>query len=44
MPREEWAEGLGEESRPDAVAAQAIEAKPVFGQIKPKRGQEFACA
>jgi hypothetical protein len=43
LPREEWAEGPGEESRPDVVAAQAIEAKPVFGQIKPKRGQEFAC-
>src|SRR5580704_2843725 len=26
LPREEWAEGPGEESRPDVVAAQAIEA------------------
>jgi hypothetical protein len=39
LPREEWAEGPGEESRPDGVAAQAIEAQPVFGQIKPSRGQ-----
>jgi hypothetical protein len=33
----------GEESRSDAVAAQAIEAQPVFGQIKPRRGQVLAC-
>src|SRR5260370_4227834 len=29
----------GEESRSDAVAAQAIEAQPPSGQIKPKRGR-----
>src|SRR6266436_7982770 len=29
----------GEESRSDAVAAQAIEARPPSGQIKPKRGR-----
>src|SRR4051794_22686027 len=29
----------GEESRTDAVAAQAIEAQPVFGQIRPSRGK-----
>jgi hypothetical protein len=34
----------GEESRPDGVAAQAIEAKPIPGQIKPRRGQVRACA
>jgi hypothetical protein len=28
----------GEESLRDGVAAQAIEAQPVFGQIKPSRG------
>ena len=44
LSREEWAEGPGEESRPDAVAAQAIEAKPVFGQIEPNRVQALACA
>jgi hypothetical protein len=33
----------GEESRSDGVAAQAIEAQPVFGQIKPRRGQVLAC-
>ena len=27
----------------DGVAAQTIEAQPVFGQIKPKRGQALAC-
>ena len=37
-------ESPGEESRPDGVAAQAIEAQPVFGQIKPRRGQVLACA
>ena len=31
--------GPGEESRPAAVAAQAIEAQPSSGQIKPKRGR-----
>ena len=34
----------GEESRPDVVAAQAIEAKPVLCQIKPRRGQALVCA
>jgi hypothetical protein len=34
----------GEESRSDGVAAQAIEAQPVFGQIRPSRGQVLACA
>ena len=34
----------GEESRADGVAAQAIEAQPVFGQIRPSRGQVLACA
>src|SRR6266478_3147863 len=29
----------GEESRSDAVAAQAIEARPPFGEIKPRRGR-----
>src|SRR5579864_1933490 len=29
----------GEESRPGAVASQAIEAQPSFGQIKPGRGR-----
>jgi len=31
--------GPGEESRSDDIAAQAIEAQPVFGQIRPSRGQ-----
>jgi len=34
----------GEESRSDGVAAQAIEAQPVFGQIRPSRGQVRPCA
>jgi hypothetical protein len=34
----------GEESRLAGVAAQAIEAKPIPGQIKPRRGQVRACA
>jgi hypothetical protein len=34
--------GPGEESLDDGVAAQAIEAQPVFGQIKPARGQVLA--
>jgi len=34
----------GEESLPAAVAVQAIEAQPAFGQIKPMRGEVFACA
>jgi energy-coupling factor transporter ATP-binding protein EcfA2 len=32
----------GEESRGDGVAAQAIEAQPIFGHIKPMRGRVFA--
>ena len=51
LPREEWAnrgpprglprgvESPGEESLTGAVAAQAIEAQPSFGQIKPRRGR-----
>ena len=42
-----WPRGVespGEESRSDGVAAQPIEAQPVFGQIKPRRGQVLACA
>ena len=34
----------GEESLTAAIAAQAIEAQPAFGQIKPMRGQVLACA
>jgi hypothetical protein len=34
----------GEESRPDDIAAQAIEAQPVFDQIRPSRGQVRPCA
>src|SRR5216683_5949385 len=34
----------GKESLTDAVAVQAIEAQPAFGQIKPMRGQVLACA
>jgi hypothetical protein len=34
----------GEESLTAAVAVQAIEAQPAFGQIKPMRGQVLACA
>ena len=34
----------GEESLAAAVAVQAIEAQPAFGQIEPKRGQVLACA
>ena len=34
----------GEESLPAAVAVQAIEAQPAFGQIKPMRGEVLACA
>ena len=33
----------GEESLTAAVAVQAIEAKPAFGQIKPMRGEVLAC-
>jgi hypothetical protein len=32
-------ESPGEESRPAAIAAQAIEAQPTSGQIKPSRGR-----
>jgi hypothetical protein len=31
--------GPGEESRSADIAAQSIEAQPVFGQIRPSRGQ-----
>ena len=34
----------GEESLPAAIAVQAIEAQPAFGQIEPMRGQVLACA
>ena len=34
----------GEESLTAAIAVQAIEAQPAFGQIKPMRGQVLACA
>ena len=34
----------GEESLTAAIAVQAIEASPAFGQIKPMRGQVLACA
>src|SRR6202163_2824457 len=34
----------GEESLTAAVAVQAIEAQPAFGQIKPMRGKVLACA
>ena len=39
LPREEWALAQGKKVLCDGVAAQAIEAQPVFGQIKPSRGQ-----
>ena len=49
--REEWTSGVpaspsprggrpGEESCPAAIAAEAIEAKPTFGEIKPMRGRD----
>jgi hypothetical protein len=34
--------GPGEESRSGGIAAQAIEAQPASGQIKPPRGQVLA--
>jgi hypothetical protein len=34
----------GEESRSGDVAAQAIEAQPVFGQIRPSRGKRCSRA
>jgi hypothetical protein len=34
----------GEESLAAAIAVQAIEAQPAFGQIKPMRGKVLACA
>lgn len=34
----------GEESLTAAIAVQAIEAQPAFGQIKPMRGKVLACA
>jgi hypothetical protein len=37
LPREEWALAQGKKVLSDGVAAQAIEAQPVFGQIKPSR-------
>ena len=37
--REEWPKGQGKKVDPSAVAAQAIEAQPSFGQIKPWRGR-----
>ena len=39
MAREEWALAQGKKVFSDGVAAQAIEAQPVFGQIRPSRGQ-----
>jgi hypothetical protein len=43
LTREEWAKAQGKKIDPSAFAAQAIEAKPPFGQIKPGRGQVLAC-
>lgn len=37
LSREECVAHAGEESRGRAVAAEAIEAKPLLGQIKPER-------
>jgi hypothetical protein len=34
----------GEESRSAGIAVQAIEAQPVFGRIRPSRGQVRPCA
>jgi hypothetical protein len=39
LPREEWALAQGKKVDPAAVASQAIEAQPSFGQIKPWRGR-----
>jgi hypothetical protein len=39
LPREEWALAQGKKVLSDSVAAQTIEAPPVFGQIKPSRGE-----
>jgi hypothetical protein len=39
LPREEWALAQGKKVLSDGVAAQTIEAQPVFGQIKPSRGE-----
>jgi len=39
LAREEWALAQGKKVFSDDVAAQAIEAQPVFGQIRPSRGQ-----
>ena len=42
MPREEWALAQGKKVVSDGVAAQTIEAQPVFGQIEPsKRPRAF---
>jgi len=44
LPREEWALAQGKKVFSDGVAAQTIEAQPVFGQIKPsKRPRASAC-
>jgi hypothetical protein len=37
LPREEWALAQGKKVVSDGVAAQTIEAQPVFGQIKPSK-------
>jgi hypothetical protein len=37
-------EAQGKKVDPSAIAVQAIEAQPAFGQIKPMRGQVLACA
>ena len=39
LPREEWALAQGKKVLSDGVAAQTIEAQPVFGQIKPSKRQ-----
>ena len=36
-------EAQGKKVDPSAIAVQAIEAQPAFGQIKPMRGQVLAC-
>jgi len=42
LPREEWALAQGKKVASDGVAAQTIEAQPVFGQIEPsKRPRAF---
>src|ERR1700676_4920863 len=44
LAREAWASARGKKVLPPAVAVQAIEAQPAFGQIKPMRGEVLACA